>query len=107
MKVSYKDMELYAITDNRWLNGRKLSEVVEDILNNGATFLQLRDKEATHEELVAEAKELKVIAAKYKVPFVVNDDVLLQRKLMPMVSISDKAIPLMKKQERFLDLIRL
>ena len=47
MKVSYKDMELYAITDNRWLNGRKLSEVVEDILNNGATFLQLRDKEAT------------------------------------------------------------
>ena len=27
-------MELYAITDNRWLNGRKLSEVVEDILNN-------------------------------------------------------------------------
>ena len=102
MKVSYKDMELYAITDNRWLNGRKLSEVVEDILNNGATFLQLRDKEATHEELVAEAKELKVIAAKYKVPFVVNDD-----ELMPMVSISDKAIPLMKKQERFLDLIRL
>ena len=72
MKVSYKDMELYAITDNRWLNGRKLSEVVEDILNNGATFLQLRDKEATHEELVAEAKELKVIAAKYKVPFVVK-----------------------------------
>ena len=32
---------------------------------------------------------------------------LLQRKLMPMVCISDKAIPLMKKQERFLDLIRL
>ncbi len=62
------------ITDNRWLNGRKLSEVVEDILNNGATFLQLRDKEATHEELDAEAKELKVIAAKYKVPFVVNDE---------------------------------
>ena len=80
MKVSYKDMELYAITDNRWLNGRKLSEVVEDILNNGATFLQLRDKEATHEELVAEAKELKVIAAKYKVPFVVNDDVLAAKE---------------------------
>ena len=80
MKVSYKDIELYAITDNRWLNGRKLSEVVEDILNNGATFLQLRDKEATHEELVAEAKELKVIAAKYKVPFVVNDDVLAAKE---------------------------
>ena len=80
MKVSYKDMELYAITDNRWLNGRKLSDVVEDILNNGATFLQLRDKEATHEELVAEAKELKVIAAKYKVPFVVNDDVLAAKE---------------------------
>lgn len=49
-----------------------------------------------------------MIAAKYKVPFVVNDDVLAAKEVsMPMVSISDKAIPLMKKQERFLDLIRL
>lgn len=59
MKVSYKDMELYAITDNRWLNGRKLSEVVEDILNNGATFLQLRDKEEHMKSLLQRLKNLK------------------------------------------------
>ena len=75
MGISYKDMELYAITDNRWLNGKSLIDEVEEVLKNGATFLQLRDKTASHEELVAEAKEIKRLAVKYGVPFVVNDNV--------------------------------
>ena len=75
MGISYKDMKLYAITDTRWLDGKKLADEVEKALKNGATFLQLRDKNASHEELVAQAREIKKIAAKYGVPFVVNDDV--------------------------------
>ena len=72
MKVGYKDMLLYAVTDNRWLGERSLVSQVEDVLKNGATFLQLRHKDATHEELVREAMLIKPVAAKYNVPFVVE-----------------------------------
>lgn len=75
MKVTNKHMQLYAITDSRWLDGHSLEEKVEDALKGGVTFLQLRDKDATHEELVNMAVKLKAVASRYNVPFVVNDDV--------------------------------
>ena len=38
-----KAMLLYAVTDQMWLKeGEKLSDVVETVLQNGATFLQIR-----------------------------------------------------------------
>ena len=80
MKVRYKDMLLYAVTDNRWLGERSLVSQVEDVLKNGATFLQLRHKDATHEELVREAMLIKPVAAKYNVPFVIDDDVLAAKE---------------------------
>lgn len=72
---------VYAITDRYWLNGAKLADQVEDVLKNGATFLQLREKSFTHEEMVAEAKEIKAIAAKYQVPFVINDDIYAAKEI--------------------------
>lgn len=75
MKVTGEHMRLYAITDTTWLNGRDFIEVVEEVLKNGATFLQLREKDATHEEIVAKAIALKPIAAKYNVPLVIDDDI--------------------------------
>ena len=36
---------LYAVTDRTWLNGRPLTEDVERVLANGATFLQSREKQ--------------------------------------------------------------
>lgn len=75
MKVTKKDLRLYAITDRQWLGDKDFYTVVEAVLKNGATFLQLREKTATHEERVKIAKRLKQIAAKYHVPFVVNDDI--------------------------------
>lgn len=75
MKVKAEDMQLYAVTDTQWLNGRDFLEVIESVLANGATFLQLREKNATHEEIVAKAKAIKPIAKKYGVPFVIDDDI--------------------------------
>ena len=57
-KMKAEDLMVYAITDRYWLNGAKLADQVEDVLKNGATFLQLREKSFTHEEMVAEAKEI-------------------------------------------------
>lgn len=68
-------MRLYAVTDNAWLGGRTLAECVELAVSGGATFVQLRDKRASTEELVASAKALVPLCRKAGVPFVVNDDV--------------------------------
>lgn len=67
-------MLLYAVTDSDWLQeGQTLAQVTEKVLANGATFLQIREKEMEHRAFLAEARELQAIAARYHVPFVVND----------------------------------
>lgn len=73
--VRKEQMRLYAITDSTWLNGQSLASVVKDVLANGATFLQLREKNASHEEIVAKAKTIVPIARRFGVPFVIDDDV--------------------------------
>lgn len=75
MKTNKKNMLLYAITDRHWLAGRTLASQVEEVLANGATFLQLREKHLGYSELVKEAVIIKEIAARYNVPFVINDDI--------------------------------
>lgn len=70
-----RSMLLYAVTDRSWLNGRALDEDVATVLENGATFLQIREKELDSASFLAEAKKLKELAGRFHVPFVVNDSV--------------------------------
>ena len=70
-----RGMTLYAVTDRSWLGERTLAQVVEQVLRGGATFLQLREKELDRAAFLAEARELKGLTAKYRVPFVINDDI--------------------------------
>lgn len=74
-KTIRKAMRLYAVTDPAWLDGRTLAECVESALRGGATFVQLRDKHASTDELVAIARELEPLCARANVPFVVNDNI--------------------------------
>lgn len=66
---------LYAVTDRRWLGQRTLVDAVRESLEGGVTFLQLREKELDEERFYEEAVQLQELARKYKVPFVVNDNV--------------------------------
>lgn len=75
MKFDRKQLTLYAITDRHWLEGRRLENVVEDALCGGATFLQLREKTLSDEEMIEEARRLKRICEKYHVPLIINDRV--------------------------------
>lgn len=75
MKCDKKDLLLYAVTDRSWLNGDTLYHQVEQCLKGGATFVQLREKNLDEEEFLEEAKEMKELCAKYRVPFVINDNV--------------------------------
>ncbi len=80
MKYSKEDirraMALYAVTDRSWLReGETLADVCRNVLEHGATFLQLREKEMDVESIQKEARELKELCAAFHVPFVVNDSV--------------------------------
>ena len=68
-------MLLYAVTDRAWLNGRTLAECVEQAVEGGATFVQLREKDALFDEIVALGRELKEICRDHGVPFVIDDNI--------------------------------
>lgn len=69
-----RGMLLYAVTDRSWLKeGQTLLSVCEEVLQNGATFLQIREKDLDAGSFGAEAAKLKALCARYKVPYVVND----------------------------------
>ena len=69
-------MLLYAVTDQSWLKENEtLLDVVKEVLKNGATFLQIREKDLAEGAFEEEAKKLKDICKEYKVPYVVNDNV--------------------------------
>ena len=71
-----KAMLLYAVTDQMWLKeDETLGDVVESVLQNGATFLQIREKDLAQDAFEAEAERLKTLCAQHRVPFVVNDSV--------------------------------
>lgn len=75
MKLDKKYMQLYAVTDRKWLNGRTLEHDVEECLKGGATFIQLREKNMDEASLLKEAFIIKDLCRKYNVPFVIDDDV--------------------------------
>ena len=71
-----KGMLLYAVTDQSWLkDDQTLFSVCEDVLANGATFLQIREKDLDANAFEAEAAKLNELCHRYHVPYVVNDSV--------------------------------
>ena len=71
-----KSMLLYAVTDRAWLKENEtLVSVCKEVLENGATFLQIREKDLDADSFETEAAGLKELCARYRVPYVVNDSV--------------------------------
>lgn len=69
-------MLLYAVTDRmRLKEGESLTDVCKKVLENGATFLQIREKDLDENTFEKEAEDLKALCASYIVPYVVNDSV--------------------------------
>ena len=72
-------LKLYAVTDRSWLNGESLVSQVEKALRGGAGFVQLREKNLAFEQFLADAVELRALCGRYRVPFVINDNVEIAR----------------------------
>lgn len=81
MNAKKEDLLLYAVTDRSWLKGESLYDQVEKALKGGATFIQLREKELNEEAFYQEAVELKQLCRSYQVPFVINDNVEIAKKM--------------------------
>lgn len=75
MKCAEETMRLYAITDRAWVDRQSLREQVESALKGGATCIQLREKELSNEDFLAEAMEISALCRQYGIPFLVNDNV--------------------------------
>lgn len=76
MKCAKKDLLLYAVTDRRWLaDGETLYQVVEQAIDGGVTFVQLREKGLAKDLFLEEAREIKKLCNARKIPFVINDSV--------------------------------
>lgn len=81
MKCDKKSLFLYAVTDRAWLNGETLYKQVEKSIKGGVTFVQLREKKLDEKSFLKEALEIQKLCRKYNVPFVINDNVEIARKI--------------------------
>lgn len=70
-----RGMWLYAVTDSSWLNGRTLAQCVEEAIDGGATFVQLREKHRSTDEIVQIASTILPICRARHIPFLIDDDV--------------------------------
>lgn len=76
-----KSLLLYAVTDRHWTGEKSLYQQTEEAILGGTTFVQIREKELNEADFEKEALELQALCKKYKVPFIVNDNVELAKKI--------------------------
>lgn len=76
-----KSLLLYAVTDRHWTGEKTLYQQTEEAILGGTTFLQIREKELNEADFEKEALELQALCKKHKIPFIVNDNVELAKKI--------------------------
>lgn len=75
MRLEKDRLLLYAVTDRSWTGQQSLYEQIEEALKGGVTMVQLREKQLSEDELVAEAIQIKELCRRYEVPLIINDNV--------------------------------
>ena len=81
MKCDKKSLLLYAVTDRAWVNDGSLYNQVEKAIKGGVTFVQLREKMLDEESFINEALEIQRLCGKYNIPFVINDNVEIAKRI--------------------------
>lgn len=81
MKVQREQLLLYAVTDRTWVGGSTLADQVEAAIRGGATMVQYREKDRERPDRREEALRLQAVCRRYRIPFLINDDVALAREI--------------------------
>ena len=76
-----KDNTLYLILSAEYANGRPVLDIAEQALDAGADMLQMREKSLSEEALLALGGKLLCLCKKNAVPFIVNDNPYIAKKL--------------------------
>ncbi|QYR23001.1 thiamine phosphate synthase [Paenibacillus sp. sptzw28] len=69
----WNDFRLYAITGENYHPGRSMLEVMEQALIGGADIVQLRAKDLSKQEVLAQGFALRELTRHYGVPLIIND----------------------------------
>ncbi len=75
-----KKLRLYAITDNQYM-ANNFVQNVKDSINGGVSILQVRAKNKSDDEMVAEISEIQDFLQEHFVPLIVNDRVDVMAKV--------------------------
>ena len=75
MNLTPEHLRLYAVTDRAWTGQQTLLEQLEQALKGGVTLVQLREKDLSPEDFLAEALAAKELCHRYGVPLILNDAV--------------------------------
>lgn len=67
------DLSLYLVTDRSLSLGRSTVDIVRAAVDGGATCVQLREKECSTRQFVAEARAVREVLAGTGVPLIIND----------------------------------
>ena len=74
MKFTPDDLLLYAVTDRSWLGDHDLVDQVEETILAGTTIVQLREKELSDKDFLADAVKVQSVCQKHNIPFIINDN---------------------------------
>ena len=81
MKVRPEQLRLYAVTDRAWAADEDaFLAQVEDAVDGGATFVQLREKHLNDEAFLAEAERFVALCRRKGVVSIINDNVGIAAK---------------------------
>ena len=68
-------LRLYLVTDRHLAGQRDLADIVQSAVRGGVTMVQLREKDLSAREFIAEGRRLKEILRPAGVPLIINDRV--------------------------------
>src|SRR5665811_2530060 len=82
------DVRLYLVTGPVG-RGNRLEHIVEEAIRGGVTMIQIRDKRATDDELLASTRRIQAIAGPAGVAVIINDNVAVAKCALSLIHISE------------------
>lgn len=81
MRTKSKLTGLYVITDAHLMPRDRFVDMVEAAVQNGATMVQLREKDTPRDEVVRLGREVLAVTRRYNALLIVNDDPSVAREI--------------------------
>jgi len=74
-RIGLVDYSLYLVTDRSLSRGRSTVDIVREAVTGGVTCVQLREKNCSTQEFIAEAEKLHALLKPLGVPLIINDNI--------------------------------